>query len=384
MKLVIATGTFAPDTSGPATYVAELAPALQQRGWKVSVVTYGDGPTNYPYPVHRVSRRYSLLVRYWLYMIAVYQQAAQSDLVYLQGPVSEGLPGMLGAMLAGKKFCLKVVGDYAWEQAAVQMGDRRTIDEFQITPKQDRGRIKLWRRIERLVAKRAQLVITPSKYLEGIVAGWGVEQARRRVILNAFKRQAVPAESREQSRQRLGLTVPTIVTVGRLVPWKHIDQIIATLPIIRKQVSNTRLVIIGDGPELGKLRAAAAAGGVADAVDLVGQLPFDQVFTYMAAADCLVLNSSYEGLSHVLLEAMAAGVPIVATDVCGNGEVIRHRQNGLLVPFGDQAALVSATIELLTNRELAKQLVAGYAQALRQFEPERLVEQTATALESCV
>jgi glycosyltransferase involved in cell wall biosynthesis len=384
MKLVIATGTSAPDTSGPATYVAELAPALQQRGYNVSVVTYGDGPTDYPYPVHRVSRRHSLLVRYWLYMVAVYQQAAQSDLVYIQGPVSEGLPGMLGAMLAGKKFCLKVVGDYAWEQAAVQTGDKRTIGEFQTTPRQDRGRIKLWRRIERWVAKRAQLVITPSKYLEGIVAGWGVEQARRRVILNAFKRQTVPAESQEQLRQRLGLNTPTIVSIGRLVPWKHFDQLIAALPSIREQVSGTQLVIIGDGPELGRLRAAAAAGGVADAVTFTGQLPFDHVFTYMAAADCLVLNSSYEGLSHVLLEAMSAGVPIVATDVCGNGEVIRHRQNGLLVPFGDQTALITAIVELLQNHEFAQRLVANYAQALQQFEPERLVEQTATALESCV
>ncbi len=382
MKLVIATGTFAPDTSGPATYVAELAPALQQRGWQVSVVTYGDGPTEYPYPVHRVSRRHPLLIRYWLYMVTVYQQAAVADLVYIQGPVSEGLPGMLGAWLAGKKFVLKVVGDYAWEQARVQSGDARGIDEFQATPRQDRGRVRVWRRIERWVARRAQLVITPSRYLEGIVAGWGVEQQRRRVILNAFHRPHVSAAPREQLRQQLGLNLPTLVTVGRRVPWKHVDGIIRALPEIQQQVPGTKLVVIGDGPELGKLRADATASGVAQHVTFTGQLPFAQTFDYLAAADCLILNSSYEGLSHVLLEAMAAGIPIVATDVCGNGEVIENRRNGLLVPFGDMTSLVSAAVELLTDSTLAQSLVAAYAHSLEKFDAARLVEETAAALES--
>ncbi len=382
MKLVIATGTFAPDTSGPATYVAELAPVLQQRGWQVGVVTYGDGPTDYPYAVHRVSRRRPLLVRYWLYMVTVYQQAAQSDLVYIQGPVSEGLPGMLGAWLAGKKFVLKVVGDYAWEQARVQSGDSRSIDEFQGTPQRDRGRVRVWRWVERWVARRAQLVITPSRYLEGVVAGWGVEQQRRRVILNAFHRPNVVPARREELRQQLGLNAPTLVTVGRLVPWKHVDGIIQALPAIQDRVPNTKLVVIGDGPELGKLRAAAAASGVGQSITFTGQLPFAQTFGYLAAADCLILNSSYEGLSHVLLEAMAAGIPIVATDVCGNGEVIEHRRNGLLVPFGDQVALASAAAELLTDSALAQSLVAAYPQSLEKFEASRLVEETAQALES--
>lgn len=383
MKLVIATGTFAPDASGPATYVAELAPELQRRGWHVSVVTYGDGPSSYPYPVHRISRRHPLLVRYWLYMVTVYQQAAQSDLVYIQGPVSEGLPGMLGAWLAGKKFALKVVGDYAWEQSRVQAGDSRTIDEFQSTPQQDRGRVKLWRRIERWVARRAQLVITPSRYLDGIVAGWGVEQARRQVILNAFHRPQVSPEPREELRQRLGFTGPTIVAVGRLVPWKHVDGIIRALPAIQQKTPGAELVVIGDGPELGRLRGVAAEVASAS-VRFAGQLPAAEAFAHMAAADCLVLNSSYEGLSHVLLEAMAANVPVVATDACGNGEVVEHRRNGLLVKPGDDAGLASAVSEVLSSPDLARSLVAAYPQALERFGFERLVQQTAAALERCV
>ena len=384
MRLVIATGTFAPDVSGPATYVAELVPALQARGWQVTVVTYGEGSTNYPYKLMRVSRHHPLLLRYWLYMVAVYQQAVQADLVYIQGPVSEGLPGMFGAWLAGKKFVLKVVGDYAWEQAQVQNHDARTIAEFQSTPQNDISRTKLWRWIERWVARHARVVITPSKYLQGIVAGWGVEQARRKVILNSFHTPKIDNESREKIRERLDLSTPTIVSIGRLVPWKGFTELIRALVKVQHQIPDVRLVIIGDGPEYGRLQEAIKANQLQGAVQLMGQLPFEQTFNYLQSADCLVLNSSYEGLSHVLLEGMAAGVPIVATDVCGNSEVIEDKHSGLLVPWNDQIALVSAIVELLKNRDLSSGLVATYPEALKKFNPLRLVDETMAALESCI
>jgi glycosyltransferase involved in cell wall biosynthesis len=384
MRLVIATGTFAPDASGPATYVAELAPALQARGWQVTVVTYGDGSTNYPYKLVRVSRRHPLLLRYWLYMVAVYQQATQADLVYIQGPVSEGLPGMLGAWLAGKKFALKVVGDYAWEQAQVQGGDTRTISEFQTSSRHDSHRTKLWRWIQRLVSRHARVVITPSKYLEGIVAGWGVEQARRKVILNAFHILEIKSESREVIRARLDFSTPIIVSIGRLVPWKGFAELIATMVMVRQQIPDARLVIIGDGPEYGRLQEAIQVNQLQGVVRLTGQLSFEQAFDYLRGADCLALNSSYEGLSHVLLEAMSARVPIVATDVCGNSEVIEDKSSGLLVPWNNQSALTAAIVELLQNHELSLRLVTNYPEVLKKFGSRRLVEETASALESCV
>jgi glycosyltransferase involved in cell wall biosynthesis len=317
-------------------------------------------------------------------MVAVYQAASQADLVYIQGPVSEGLPGMLGAWLANKKFALKVVGDFAWEQAQVQSNDRRTIGEFQATGDRDDFKTMLWRMVEKWVARSARVVITPSKYLEGIVAGWGVEQVRRRVILNSFHTPQVPDEPIDSIRQRLSLASPTIVSIGRLVPWKGLEQLIEAMPLIREKVSDVRLVIIGDGPELARLKDAVRRLHLEDCVQLAGQLPFSQTFDYLRAVSVLVLNSSYEGLSHVLLEAMAAGVPIVATDVCGNGEVVEHRRSGLLVPWNNQAALVSATVELLLNRDLAQQLTSSYAEVLKKFEPHRMVEETAASLEECV
>lgn len=379
MKLLIATGTFPPDASGPATYVSELVPVLLKAGWQVKVVTYGDGPADYPYPVIRVTRNVSLIKRYWLYFLAVWRQAAWADLVYIQGPVSEGLPGALGARTRGKKYVLKVVGDYAWEQAKVQYSDQRGIDEFQTTSHLDTKKIRCWRIIQRQVAKHAQVVITPSQYLAKIVKGWGVDERKIKVIYNAYAPITVK-DGKQTLRQKLGLNTPTIISIGRLVPWKGFVELIKILPEIHKQVQDVHLLIIGDGPDKTRLENIINDYHLQNNVILLGQLPYHQTQSYIKAADLLVLNSSYEGLSHVLLEGMAVGVPIVATDVGGNGEVIQNGVNGLLVSFNNQQALIAAIIKCLTDKELVAGFIDSYSDILKQFEHQRLVEQTMSVL----
>lgn len=380
MKLLIATGTFPPNTSGPATYVSELVPALLRAGWQVKVVTYGDGQVDYPYQVLRISRNTSLLVRYWRYFLAVWQQAAWADLVYIQGPVSEGLPGALGARWRGKKYVLKVVGDYAWEQARVQCGDRREIDEFQVTSHLDTKKIWLWRIIQRWVVRHAQIVITPSYYLAKIVKGWGVKEHRIKVIYNAFQTLITVKEDKNVLWQEYQFTSPTIIGIGRLVPWKGFAELIKVLPEVHKQISDVQLLIIGEGPARPQLEKTIIDYHLQSKVILLGQLPHEQIQGYLKAGDCLVLNSSYEGLSHVLLEGMAAGVPIVATNICGNREVIKHEINGLLVPFNNQEALAEAIIKCLSDKEMINRFIGSYHDVLKQFEYPRLVDETMATL----
>lgn len=384
MRLLICTGTFPPDTSGPATYVNELVPALQKLGWQIKILTYGDGPVNYSYSVTRISRDASLFVRYWRYYQAAKKLAKDCDLVYLQGPVSEGLPGAWAARQAKKPYVLKVVGDYAWEQAKVQYADKRDINQFQKSTSQDNLKIKIWRVIERRVARQARLVITPSKYLAGVVLGWGVKPEKIKVIYNAFKPGWEINSSKEQLRQELVINQPTILSVGRLVPWKGFAGLIGAMAKIKNFISDAQLIIIGDGPDHQALENLVNQLNLSSVVKLMGQVPFIKTQQYMIASDCLVLNSSYEGLSHVLLEAMDAGTGIIATDVCGNGEVIEHDVNGILVPYGDQQALVSAVIKMLTNQALREKYVQAYPVVLEKFRHERLVNETVIVLESSI
>ena len=96
----------------------------------------------------------------------------------------------------------------------------------------------------------------------------------------------------------------------------------------------------------------------------------------MKSADVFVLNSSYEGLSHLLIEALALGVPIIATRVGGNPEVITDGDNGLLVPAGDTAALANALARLLGDDTLRARLSARAKEAARRFSVEMMLSAT--------
>ena len=163
MRIVLATGIYPPDTGGPASYTQAISAWLQERGEVTTVICYSDKPGD---DAVRVLRAGSVLNRYWRYAKAVYHAAKQADIVYLQGPVSEGLPGTMAAMLAGKPTVMKIVGDYAWEQAQ-QKGESALLDEF--LQSSHTGSVRLMEIIERWTARRAKRVITPSRYLKTVV-----------------------------------------------------------------------------------------------------------------------------------------------------------------------------------------------------------------------
>ena len=102
--------------------------------------------------------------------------------------------------------------------------------------------------------------------------------------------------------------------------------------------------------------------------------------TYFRAADYTTLYSGYEGLPHVLLESLLSGTPVIASDKGGNPEVVRHGENGLLVPYPDEDALVAA-LETAFSSDTRARLAAGTGAGLERFRWPALVEQTAALLE---
>ncbi|HVQ35978.1 MAG TPA: glycosyltransferase family 4 protein, partial [Pyrinomonadaceae bacterium] len=114
------------------------------------------------------------------------------------------------------------------------------------------------------------------------------------------------------------------------------------------------LVIVGEGPELESLTTAAAASNLSDCVIFAGQVK--DVAPFYAAADVLVLPSHSEGSPYVLLEAMAARVPVVATAVGGVPEMVEDAESALLVPASDPSAMAAAIERVLTDPELARRL----------------------------
>lgn len=375
-RLLIATPLFPPEIGGPATYSKLLVDELPQRGIGVRVVPF------------RLVRHLPKILRHIAYFWRVLTRSRGSDVIFAQDPVSVGLPALAAARVGRKKFILKIVGDYAWEQYQVKNEKRKTkndsiklktIEEFQKEKYDIVTEVR--RRVQRFVARRAVRVIVPSEYLRGIVARWEVTPDKIEVVYNAFSPFG-GSVSKEEARRRLGIAGDSFVLVsaGRLVPWKGFRQLIEAMPLIRKEIPSARLFIVGSGPEESALRMRIQELELGDSVVLGGGVAHDTLLLYLRAGNVFVLNSSYEGFSHTLLEAMAMEIPIVTARTGGNEGVVEDGVNGLVVEYDNRRRIVAAVERILTDKKLQSDLVAGAKRKLGEFSKEKMVNQTVEIL----
>jgi glycosyltransferase involved in cell wall biosynthesis len=184
------------------------------------------------------------------------------------------------------------------------------------------------------------------------------------------------AGSGAELRRELGIgdDVPLIGAVGRMAPQKGFTYLIQAMPHVLAKIPNARLILAGGGPLRNELESEAAARGVSGKIDF---LDFRRdVPDLLAAFDCFVQPSLWEGLSISLIEALAAGRPLVATDIDGNREVVRHEETGLLVPPADVEALADGISRILLDRNLSARLAENARSAAHsQFSEQRMVQQ---------
>ena len=165
-----------------------------------------------------------------------------------------------------------------------------------------------------------------------------------------------PDAARERYRKILGFhqEQKVVMFVGRLLPKKGVDLLLRAWAKVCQEHPTAHLVILGDGPFRAELSALADTLGVSKHVSFQGHV--DNVSHYLWAADVFVLPSKAEGLSNALMEAMAAGLPCVASKVGGNIDLITDGENGLLFDSGNEAQLVAALSNLLRNEAEARKL----------------------------
>ena len=184
-------------------------------------------------------------------------------------------------------------------------------------------------------------------------------------------------ESTQALRQEWGIDADVLVvgTVARLGPEKGHAYLLEAVAEVLKQVLQTRLLLVGDGPMRSQLEDRAKALGVADSIVFAG-LRHD-VQTILSLFDLFVLPSLWEGLPMAVLEAMAAGLPVVATAVGGTPEVVVDGVTGLLVPPRDPHALAEAILRLLRDPDLRKRMGgAGRERVAAHFSVEQMVQRT--------
>lgn len=205
-------------------------------------------------------------------------------------------------------------------------------------------------RLEARNARHADLVLADSVYCRNaIVRHYGILPERIRLVpegIDLARWQRVATETPYQSDGS------TILCVARQYPRKHVADLLQALPLVRRAVPSAHAVIVGDGPEHASLRALAAGLGLGPAVRFLGAIADDdEVARWYRRADVFCLPSVQEAFGIVFLEAMASGLPVVATQAAAIPEVVPHQQAGLLVPPGDVGALAVALTTLLLEPE---------------------------------
>lgn len=231
-------------------------------------------------------------------------------------------------------------------------------DELRFERGWTRIRFRLLSRLERAAARRADRVVVPSEYSRGVVAGlYGVERSRIDVVPEGLDVERWERLASDTPPPGADSGMPTILNVARQYPRKNTADLLRALPRVRERVSDARLRVVGGGPELERLERLAGSLELGEAVEFTGPIRGRaKLRREYDRADVFCLPTLQEGFGIVFLEAMAAGVPVVASDVTAVPEVVPDRRAGLLVPPRDPAALSSALVRLLEDPELRRRL----------------------------
>ena len=194
-------------------------------------------------------------------------------------------------------------------------------------------------------AGRASGMIAVCQALKDEMVKIGIDGTGIRVLRNGVDLDLFRPLDRERERERRDMDGPSLVSVGHLIPRKGHDLVVRALALL----PGFRLQIVGDGPEEPRLRKLARTEGVADRIAFLGRQTHEALPQILSANDALVLASSREGWANVLLEAMACGTPVVASDVWGTPEVVAAPAAGALMRERTPEALATAVRGLFAN-----------------------------------
>lgn len=235
---------------------------------------------------------------------------------------------------------------------------------------------RLYRVLERVAAHWCRAIVSVSEHERraGLSAGVGRPE-QYRVIPNGIDLERFAASPAPVAGR--------VLMVGRLAPPKRPDLAVEAIAKLHREYPEAELQLAGDGPDRADVERLARQLGVEEAVQLLGTR--EDVPELLREASCLLLTSDYEGCPLSVLEAMAAGVPVVATRVGGVPELVDHGRTGLLVDRGDRAGVTAAVGELLGDSERARRIgAAGRRAARERFSRQRMVADTVELYEEIV
>ncbi|MFA6171549.1 MAG: glycosyltransferase [Patescibacteria group bacterium] len=386
-RILIATGLYPPDFRGPATLLESLPEALRGKGYEVKVLTYSDAKEveGEAGLVYRINRNRNGFFRRAAYLIKLWRLSDWADLVYATDVYGVGYLVNFVCHIQRKKYLIRFTGDSAWETALLKGETQDYISDFQ-TKKYGSRTEKLKERRKKIMLGAAKIIVD-CRFMADIAKIIGVGADQIKVIYNSLNTDKFKeSQARiEEIKKQFGSNSRLIIAIGQLNPWKGFDGIIRVMPrVLERFGPDAKLLILGEGPEKEKLNELAKEKGVSKNVFFLGKIAHSDIINYLKAGDLFILNSNYEGCSHLILEAMHAGSPIIASRSGGNPELIGGEKEGLLVNYNNEEEIFRALCEILGNKEKAGLLALNAKNKSAEYQWERVVGDTICAFKEAL
>ena len=353
-RICLVTHFFPPHMGGIEKVSYEQSKRLTESGYEIDVLTSKIGGQNeHPakgirvvtYPSIKLAERFG--VPYPIPTIKAYKKFAQviskCDLVHAHGHVymSSCLAGKL-AKKYKKPFIVTQHNTFIDYQSWLNIMEK--MNDFIIG---------------KSVLKHADRILTVSKETMKYVLKLGADKSKTSVIYNGVDTNRFHSVKKGESRKKLGLPKERriIFSVRRLVYKNGVDTLIESAHLVARDNPDVLFVVVGKGPSRKLIEDRIKELGIENNIKLTGFVQDELLPVYYDAADYFVLPSaSGEGLPLVLFEAMACGLPVIATTVGGTPEIINHLKNGVLVPPKNPEAIAEALLKLLAEEELGKSI----------------------------
>lgn len=351
MKILITVGIFPPDIGGPASFVPKIAKLLQENGFEVTIICLSNEKIvdNESYKIIRILRNQNLIIRWIKTILKMISNGRNADTIFVNGLPMEAY---IANLFLRKKLIRKVVGDWAWERGRNKGIINDSFDEFQ--KNKHNLHLEIAKFSRGWTATKADLVITPSVHLKNVVKNWGVSENNLKVIYNGTNIQSKINKKENE--------VLHFITVGRLAPWKNIDKIIQAMAILNEKGFNFIFNIVGNGPLNEKLKILVKELELENKIFFLGQKNTEELNKIYLDSDIYIQASGYEGLPHVILEAINFNLSIISTPIGGTNEILLDGKNGWILKLKDKKApdefdLQEIIYELVDNKTKSNNLI---------------------------
>lgn len=351
MKILITVGIFPPDIGGPASFVPKIAKLLHENGFEVTIICLSNEKIvdNESYKIIRILRNQNLMIRWIKTIFKMISNGRDSDIIFVNGLPMEAY---IANLFLRKKLIRKVVGDWAWERGRNKGIINDSFDEFQ--KNKHNLHLEIAKFSRGWTATKADLVITPSVHLKNVVKNWGVSENNLKVIYNGTNIQSKITKKENE--------VLHFITVGRLAPWKNIDKIIQAMAILNEKGFNFIFNIVGSGPLNEKLKILVKELKLENKIFFLGQKNTEELNKIYLDSDIYIQASGYEGLPHVILEAINYNLSIISTPIGGTNEILLDGKNGWILKLKDKKApdefdLQEIIYELVDNKTKSNNLI---------------------------